>query len=284
MSIPRKHHYVPEFLIQQWADEEGFVSPYVLNQSGKFQQEKRKSPKAFCCQTDLLRTHYKCLAYSQRLESGWFSQIDSNAARVHKKLIRNGNVSLSDVEKYNWTRFIISLLTRQPSLISQAKDKMSIKYQTKFNEDKELTDVLREQNISQAPAEYVKSENPYAFENMTVEYLAKMCNDPKQMQKILSMDWLYIDVSDASFSLVLSDCPLIKTLGGSTTLAFLALPLSPTRIWFAARNPRAIDNIKSHPRRDLVMRINRKSVNQATKWVFDKDGKNGLLVRKLWSQ
>ena len=283
MSVPRKHHYVPEFLIKQWADANGQVAPYMRTVTKHPQREQKSSPKAFCYKIDLLRTDYDCPAYSQRLESEWLSQIDSAAAIIHRTLIRDSNASLSFDEKCNWMRFIISLLIRQPSLIFQARNETSIKYQAKFNEDQELTDILKKQKITQTPAEYIKNDYPYAFENMAVKRLAKMCDDPKQMQKIMRMNWFYSDFSDVSFGLVLGDRPLIKNLGSSTVPALLALPLSPTRIWFAAHNQHTVENIKTDARRDIVMRINRESVNQATKWVFDKEGYNSRLIRKSWS-
>ena len=43
--------------------------------------------------------------------------IDDTAAVVHKKLLSEGHERLSDQERYQWSRFLLSLTARTPEMI-----------------------------------------------------------------------------------------------------------------------------------------------------------------------
>ncbi|MCB1885797.1 MAG: DUF4238 domain-containing protein [Geminicoccaceae bacterium] len=280
MSVPRKHHYVPKFLIEQWANKDGSVAPYLRTPLGEIVQEKGKGAKAFCCELDLFTLQMKEPKLKQQIESGWFSRIDSDAAKIHAKLVQDADVLLSDTDKCAWMRFVCSLLIRQPSLVRQTRQKIPQNYRDGLNQDWELIDALKQAGINQTPAEFAEAEQVDRFENRAMILLAHMCDNPKEMAKFAAMQWCYGDLKDAGLELVLSDRPVIKILTDPRTPSLLTLPLSPTRIWFAACNRETLENIKALPPRDLVERVNHESVRQATKWVFDRDGHNLRSIQK----
>ena len=124
MSIPRNHHYLPEFYLKRWA-RNGQVFRYTrpLGQEGELDC-RRKYPAAIGFERDLYQIpDIEEPEGSQHLESLFFQRIDDRAAIALQKLDRLERGSFQD--RVALSQFMISMLHRSPSRLSAIRAELS---------------------------------------------------------------------------------------------------------------------------------------------------------------
>ena len=118
-----KHHFVPQFLLRSWAEQgnDSKVELFRVDLPGV--PSSRRSPKNTAYQEDLYALTSNTIAGvdKQFVEKRFLQVVDSSAARVRDKLIAGGLNTLDEGDKNDWTRFIMSLRTRQPLIIENIK-------------------------------------------------------------------------------------------------------------------------------------------------------------------
>lgn len=100
----------------------------------------------------------------------------------------------------------------------------------------------------------------------------KLVDNPGIGDKILGMTWLVLDFSHVKFDLLLSDNPAIFTHGIDDPLFLLALPISPSKAFFATDNAEILHLLRNESPQHLAMRLNESSVGQAEDMVYAKNG------------
>jgi Protein of unknown function (DUF4238) len=92
-----RHHYVPQFLLREWATNGRFVAYYFEHASGKV-VENAKATVASACQISDLNTYFGVHA-SQRdfPETGFFTPVvDTPAATALQVMLKGGVRALSN--------------------------------------------------------------------------------------------------------------------------------------------------------------------------------------------
>jgi hypothetical protein len=85
------------------------------------------------------------------------------------------------------------------------------------------------------------------------------------------MTWFTYHIEGAKHSLLTSDRPVIMTKGLEGPGAHLAMPISPTVIFFAVRSENSLKRINAMGDNKLVARINMGVALQAVKYVYGVD-------------
>lgn len=108
MSIPKRHHYLPQFYLRRFAEEDGYL--WVFDRSQ--QHLRRERPKSIA-----VRKHY----YSTEDQEGnkdatmeeFFSFLEGKSKRVFDKLDENSDINLED--RYYLATFMGFLACRIPA-------------------------------------------------------------------------------------------------------------------------------------------------------------------------
>jgi hypothetical protein len=124
--VAMKHHYVPVFYLKRWVGLDGkiceFSRPY------RDIVPKRVHPAGTGYINDLYRLPGVEGEGAQKLEQLFFSPVDSWAsdalAKMHDGRTSNWNVA----ERSAWTRFVTSLLFRNPDDVSLLIKRMRVDY------------------------------------------------------------------------------------------------------------------------------------------------------------
>jgi hypothetical protein len=131
MQNPRKHHYIPIFYLKQWAASDGklveFHRPY------KRVKPLRKYPDATGYEIDLYSVPGLPSGKEQYLEESFMRPADQVAADA-LKLLLEGRDEFTSAMKSGWSRFIISLLHRNPETMRQKTRELGEAYQTRLLE------------------------------------------------------------------------------------------------------------------------------------------------------
>jgi Protein of unknown function (DUF4238) len=90
-------------------------------------------------------------------------------------------------------------------------------------------------------------------------------------------------VTGTKYRFLTSDRPVVRTDGLTKPNSHLAVPLGPTRLFIAANNQQTTAMFQSMQPRDLVMRMNRRVVRNAIKYVWDAGLANERLIKSQLS-
>ena len=82
------------------------------------------------------------------------------------------------------------------------------------------------------------------------------------------MHWLVLDVPKDGFPLLTSDRPIWMTATLNEDDAFIAMPISPKKLFTAVAKPETQHRLKAHRRIELVKAVNKLVVQHAVKYVY----------------
>ena len=126
MSIPRNHHYLPQFYLERWA-QNGSVYRYIRPRGrGGLLECKRTAITGIASERDL--SHLPDIddpVESQSLELRFFQRIDDRAAIALRKLDNMQRGTIAD--RTARAECVIALLHRSPSRLAAIKTELAVR-------------------------------------------------------------------------------------------------------------------------------------------------------------
>lgn len=252
MSIPKKHHYLPQFFMQRWAGHDGVITEYRHPHNRVTM--KRKVPS----ETGYIEELYSDESKSdpierQALELVFLQRIDSKAAECLRHLETQPGKPLDPVLRDSWSRFLMSLMHRSPERVKWISEKVR-KY-----EQEDLTPLMEtkylELRTSSDPPDYQSwlAEKGEAHPELRVKLL-KMIIDNKRIGETLNnMQWQLSWLPRPRHGFLTGDQPLMMSDGIGHPRGFVALPVGPDRVFVAANDKSTLKAFASAPYLELAM-------------------------------
>src|SRR4051812_43422365 len=123
MSVPKKHHYLPEFFMQRWANDQGNVTEY--RRPHKDLVVKQRHPAATGYMFELYSNKNKADPVErQALELVFMQKVDALAAEALAYLEAEGSKPKDADLQSAWSRFLMSLMHRSPERVQYIVDKV----------------------------------------------------------------------------------------------------------------------------------------------------------------
>jgi hypothetical protein len=120
VSEPGKHHYIPVFYLKPWAGADGRLCEY--SRTYKVVKSKRKYPNATGYVRDLYTVANLPPELAQFVEKTFMKKTDDLASQAMRAMLQvPSNPDLSIEIKSGWSRFILSLLMRNPEFLRNLK-------------------------------------------------------------------------------------------------------------------------------------------------------------------
>jgi Protein of unknown function (DUF4238) len=267
-----RNHYVPQFLQAPWADpSDSRLHVYHITPTGV--RVRRKPPVSTGYETDLLALSVDSVVGMQRhmIEEEFLKGIDNDAAIVRTKLCGHGLPSLSQKQRCDWVRFIISLRLRQPEIIHELVAQSEEKFRTSLRDADAREFSLASTEDSTSLEEWSSTEFPGLIENFGLTFFHDLLDDEKAGNLILQLKWWVYDVSKSPNRLLLGDRPCVF-FGGIEDANFgMVLPISPNKMFIATRGEARTKQIRSISPDKMVAWVNDATVTQAEKYVYGHD-------------
>lgn len=268
-----KHHYVPQFLLRAWSSgsSDGKVQDIRLDLEGF--PSSRRAPKFTGYKDDLYALSMPVVAgmEKQAIEKIFFMQVDNLAARAHQKLVERGLQSLTDEERSDWVRFLMSLRARQPDIVQQLKTESTVQLKESLGQKPEEYEQITETDDPPTMEEWVEQSFPGLIENFGLSFLHEIANNPKVGEKIFRMKWWLWDFGRIPFDLLLGDRPCIFTNGIDNPQLIIALPISPTKAFLATNSERTAVILRQQDPKGLALRLNESSLYQARARIYSRN-------------
>jgi hypothetical protein len=272
---PKRHHYVPEFLLRPWAKEwqprQQLLRGFYWDKHKDGIRYRDKGVGAFCYQMYLLTLKNRPEGSRAGLESAFFQAIDDKGKVALDALVERGPEALTNEERCDFVRLLLSLEYRRPKVVDRLRNEGAATLIAGLDKEPDFVANFKKRGIDGPPSEYAQAELGWSFEERALLIIQDLVDSREVGQRVLNAHWYVKRLRSNHGSFMLSDRPLIRVHGLDHEAATWFLPLSPKLGFFATMDARNLRLIKKGPANTVVHHGNIDAVRQAEKYVFSVD-------------
>jgi Protein of unknown function (DUF4238) len=284
MSDPMRHHYIPVFYLKRWAGADGKLCEYS-RPHGETTKGLRKAPKSTAFVRDLYTIPGAPPEAAQFVEKRFMKLTDDWASRAVDVLLSrhwSETTEMDTRKRVGWARFLYSLVIRNPEYLIRIEKMAANSILEGLEESRAEYPLIRKENDPETFDEFKEKylSNPM---NMSAQsLLPTLINSTRIIRAISDMRWSTCQFTDTDHSLLTSDRPVIMTNGLTAPGAHIAIPLSPSRLFFAVLqdDEKAYNEIRKRPLNILVKSVNERMALQARRYVYGRDDSQLRFVAK----
>jgi Protein of unknown function (DUF4238) len=261
-----RHHYVPQFLLKQWATNGRFVAYYFETASGKV-IENGKAAVASACQIADLNTYFG-VGTSQRdfPETGFFTpRVDTPAATALQVMLEKGVSALTSAQRMDWARLLVSFAVRTPETLREMGPR----------ETKKAFELVKATAKGPPDAEHRVSaliqKNMRTFErNFPLNIAMDLSTDPEKLATVDHMTWWIRRWSRSK--ILIGDRPLLTFprlshpcgIPLNDPSCLIALPIAPTAVFFASANEKTKNRARKMTLSKIAIAVNEETIWRST--------------------
>ena len=273
-----KHHFNPAFSLQPWTGSDRLLCE--MRCIDGHVSARRKHPNATGFEKNLYRTEGVPADQEQHLEVKFMTPLDTAAYLALKKIMRRDSTPWDSEQHSAWTRYILSLMFRNPAAVQLVKDHIVEMWDVGI---KALEANYAERRRPTDPAtfeEYFARTNPAAAQIGATNMIAEIIDNARVGPTIFNMHWSRIDLSRSNVTLLNSDRPIDRPLGLDDPRAYIALPIGPRTLFLASNDLTLADRVSRGDHTKAVKMMNKTVVGQAREFVWGMDDSQLPFVEK----
>lgn len=280
MATHIEQHYVPRFLLEQWHTSPDDKLTSFRWEHGQLISHRYKA-KSVAKEPHLYSMERSQTVPDVKVEKEFLGpHIDDPAALVHAKMLKEGINGLNLVDKKAWSPFLVSLMLRGPTMIQHIRERGRDILSASLDKDPDEFLAIRGNEPEATLREWVEKHMPDVLDDLGVMTLPELAFSEKLNLALLNVTWGIRSVHPARFDLLIGDRPLI--VGGTFETSFLvALPISPTKIFFALNSEETLVNMKGRNHDEIVRSANLSTVADAERYVFATNIRQERFVKKF---
>lgn len=273
----RRHHFVPRFYLEHWVGTDGKLACYRWMRGRVV--VSRLGPRSVAYREELYTLPTAPEHQRQSIEREFFAPVDERAARVHRELVSVGTSALSRQDRTDWAVFLLSLRVRTPQSVERIRTDATAEFLQMLDRDPEQWDELRQAADPSTLREWVQENMPAMIENYGPSMLPQLITDSRPLRHIVGMHWWTTRLAGASEFLT-SDHPCVYTHGYGHRDCVIALPLTPTVVFYAANREELRADLNTRTSQAIAIRTNQSVVSQASEYAFAVGDNKKLFVSK----
>jgi hypothetical protein len=273
---PRDHHYIPVFYLKQWCGPNKKLIEYTVKH-GKL-IAKPVGPKGTGFQTDLYAFPELPPDMAQHIEDVFLKYADNTAANAMQMHLAGQDIWTNELRS-GWSRFLISLIIRHPDAMVHLRAATT----KSWNDTNEATQAdyekTKEPHYPATFDEYIAAIDPLIPIKVSLNAIIKAFDNEKLGNHINGMYWSVIDLRKGVHRLLTSDRPL-QYMNLNNSQGFIALPISPTKLFLAANISESIMNVRKLKPEKVIREVNLFVVSRARRFGFASDDSQQSFIKK----
>jgi hypothetical protein len=264
MEAPLRHHFLPEFYLKQWAEEDGRLVEYK-KPYGNTVKPRRTHPKGTGFIFRLYAVEGLSDDVAHEMETEFLSPVDSRAAQALTAMLADKEFSAA--QRLAWASFVATLLSRMPEDVDLVKQIILELAQTILPGFQPIFESHKPEGetrtFQQMTDELVGQSNQRAM-----NFARRIMSNDRLIRGIAAMEWSILTVERAKFALLTSDRPVIYTNYLGSDQSHIVLPVGPRRLFVAVKDRKLIDQMRVAGENALVVATNGHVVGAADKYVY----------------
>lgn len=274
-----RHHYVPQSLLRGWSTN-GKLYAYHWNDGAKRVLQNDKASVASACQIPDLNTFFGVTSGQRDFpEVGFFTpRVDTPAAIALQSLIGGGVRALSQGQRIDWARLLVSFAVRTPEALREMGPA-----------ETEKAFSLVEAAAKGAPedearvSEIIKINMNLLKRNMPLSAAMEISTDPAKLNAVSEMAW-WVRRWDRDIILI-GDRPLLTYprqrfpcgIPLDSRDCLIVLPITPKAVFFACANGKTKTKMRRMAPSRLANLVNEETIFRAT-CVYASNGSHAAFI------
>ena len=281
-NLPAKHHYIPKFLLAEWATNAGKLWRFLRPFPGKL-AVKAVAPAEIGYERHLYATPGLPAEKAQQVEQRFLAPLDAQAAEAHRLLL-SGTILMPQKQRSAWSRFIMSQWFRTPTELRHFKNAMGLVLAARHEPLKKRYAEVRKPGDPETLEEAIETLIPAFGGQAAMDLFRKLADDPKNGHRLNNMRWSVVDTTFAG-ELLISDAALQHSKAGLfSPQGYLTIPIAPRKLFVAASRPEVLEAVHALPHGVLVARANRAMVRCASSFVGATDRAQEPFIAENFSE
>jgi Protein of unknown function (DUF4238) len=284
MNEPRKHHYIPQFYLRNWAGSDGRVVCYKRIQTGAILEE-RVTPRSTGYERDLYTLEHLPEDLRQAIEKTVTADVDNRAAVALQKMVAaKGAGTLTAEDRLAWAQFIVSLPIRNPEAVADIKG-TSTKSGLEVAYEKAKKDFPDWAQGDDFRTEFEESVNEDPFtrflsDNYGLMIISELMLNPQFQSIILQMNWWLMDFGATGITLLSCDRPYMIFRSMRHPRCLIYLPISPRLGFLASPDPMKEGQLLRQNLKAVAKEFNRWQAALANQYIYSSDTQHRPLAEK----
>ena len=203
-------------------------------------------------------------------------------AAIAYRLLLGGKLnSLTNEQRCDWGRFLLSMQLRSPWALGELERlaDQTLRANLERYVDPEYL-ARRKPDDPDTPYAWLEKHHPEVLRNAHKTFLPGLIDHDDLGQYLINMQWMTLDVSWATHSLLTSDRPFLHTLGWKDPRTTLLFPLSPRLLFVAANSDQRLAPLRRASPSRVVREANTLVADFAVDFVIGVDGAQLAFVEK----
>lgn len=233
MSIPSKHHYLPQFYLERWVNEAGVLFEY--SRPHREIVIRKRLP---------VETGFKEELYSikGRLDPQLREEVE---IKFMQRLDCEASCALAEIERLRakptegssvtaWSRFVMSLVYRNPARVEDLRARVE-----QIERDPRIQaayEAVRSECDPENYDDFVGREGASLNEEAQAHLIRKVIDSKFVGQRLNNIPWVIADIPKHTHDLILSDSPVVTSNGIGVPGGFLILPIGPRTFFLATHD------------------------------------------------
>lgn len=218
-----KHHYIPSLYTCAWTGDDGRLCEY----SRPYREVKPR--RTHSDGTGYVRGLYNVpkndTEVSEFIEHQFFKVTDDQAARVLQRIRDGENVSWDTNTRSAWSRFVISIMLRNPEHITRLAAEVAQFFST--DEAEERYQKIKKPDDPETYTQHLALSNFRPIGRASVIAIQKVIDSPLMGGRLNAMRWSIVTFKNERYPLLTSDRPILMTNGLMKPGDHLAIPDRP---------------------------------------------------------
>jgi len=281
-----KHHYIPCFYTRQWSGADGRLCEFSRHHG--IVKPRMTHPKGTGYAMRLYSVDGVAPEHRNAVEERFMRKTDQLASDALQLLLKGDGRAFTVETKSGWSRFIMSLMQRNPQKVEWARRNLRGLYSQELAKREADYDRLRGPADPPTFAEFKARMDATAIDIASFQLVQTMIDMPNVGQFINGMSWSITTVPQNSPTFLTSDRPVVMSNGLARPEAYIFLPIGPRKLFVAVhQNERHLWNpwLDDLPPPELTFRVNNVVASQAEKYVYGiDDGARHFVAERLGSQ
>lgn len=276
MSVPERHHYLPEFYLKRWV-RNGNLCEYRRRQNGLV--AKARSPRATGFEWNLYSLPGEDdPAMREQVESRIMQGIDMRAAAALRYMIDHPGTQLSPTYSDAWILFVLSMIFRTPARLRWLNEQIRTADYAFDDKERATYAELKSPTHPPTPEEYFALGDPTELSMARMQLMLSMIGSRLIGQGLGGMVWEIHTLATPNHGLLTSDDPVMTSNGLNNDDSFAILPIGPRQLFIAANSQRAMWSFRSQTDRAIERAMNDAVVAQADQLVIGENSRQSLFV------
>lgn len=271
-----KHHYIPVFYSREWTGADGRLCEYT--RPYREVKPQWKHPDATGYVRGLYTVPGNEPGVSEYIEQHFFRITDNGAAVVAQQLRAGGPIDWFNMDRSSWSRFIISLMLRNPEYVARMAAEVITFYAQPDNNEK--YEEIRKPGDPQTFEDYLTSTAHHPAGRMSAYALQTIIDSPTMGGHLNKMRWSLVTFKNEKHTLLTSDRPIIMTNGLVGPEDHLALPIGPRKLFVATNNIETENRIRTIDASVMMAQVNDRIASQARRCVYGLDNTQLRFIEK----